>query len=174
MHRTCFDPRVLTDPAWWHWAVTVPLLAAHLVGIPGALGAALALCAAMAAYYFARVRRWRPLPVQARLAYIGWLLTGLLPGMQWLHYVALVGTFARITVGYCLLVRLLGLVGFNRSEPLSVRLVARQLFSPPDGGLFYRPAAGPTNSCSLRRGAGSPVPTCGCSLRVRSGPGSAV
>jgi hypothetical protein len=111
----------------------------------------------MAAYYFARVRRWRPLPVQVRLAYFGWLATGLLPGMQWMHYVALVGTTAMVTVGYCPLARLLGLLGFNRSEPLTVGLLRRQFLSAPHGGLFYRPAGAgadrPAASCSLRRGA---------------------
>jgi hypothetical protein len=166
MPRTFLDPRVFADPSWWHWAVTVPLLAAHLLGVPGALPAALLLCAATAAHYLLRLRRWRPLPVQVRLAYLGWLLTGLLPGMQWMHYVALVGTTAMVTVGYCPLGRVLGLLGFNRPEPLGVRLVYRQLFSPPGGGLFYRPAGGPTNSCSLRPGPGGPLRATGCGLRA--------
>lgn len=40
------------------------------------------LCAVMAGYYLARLRQWWPLPVQARLAYLGWLLVGLLPWMR--------------------------------------------------------------------------------------------
>ena len=56
MHRTSFDTRVLTDLAWWHWAVTVPLLAAHLSAFPWAIEAALLLCAAMALYYLLRIR----------------------------------------------------------------------------------------------------------------------
>ncbi|HKB06056.1 MAG TPA: hypothetical protein VKD90_27930 [Gemmataceae bacterium] len=153
MSRTVLDPRVLADPSWWHWAATVPLLAAHLSGYVGAIQATLALCAAMAAYFLARVRRWRPLPVQVRLAYFGWLSVGLLPGMGWMHVVALAGTTAMVVVGYCPLARMVGLLWFNRSEPLSAGLVWRQVVAAPAGGLFTpRPSAGadrPAAACSL-------------------------
>lgn len=161
MHRTFFDPRALADPAWWHWAMTFPLLTAHLSELPGAIEAALLLCAAMALYYLLRLRRLRPFPVQVRLAYLGWLLLGLLPGMHWMHYVALAGTTAMVTVGYCPLERVLSLLWFNRTEPWRLSLLQRVLLSPPGGGLFYRTplleTAGPACSCSLVRGrAGIP------------------
>jgi hypothetical protein len=151
MHRAILDPRVLADSSWWHWAVTAPLLAAHLLGVQGAIAAALALCAGMAVYYLFRVRRWRPLPVQVRVAYLGWLLAGLLPGMGWMHYVALAGTTAMVTVGYCPLARMLGLLRFNRSEPFTARLVWRQVVAAPAGGLVSvrRRGASPPASCSL-------------------------
>jgi hypothetical protein len=41
MHRTFLDTRVLADPAWWHWAITIPLLAAHVFALPWAIEAAL-------------------------------------------------------------------------------------------------------------------------------------
>lgn len=164
-----FDRRVLADPAWWHWAATVPLLAASTAGCPGAVEAAAALCAAMALYYLARLGRLRPFPVQVRVAYLGWLLVGMLPAMGWMHYVALAGTTAVVAVGYCPLGRLLSLLWFNRSERLSVSLVRRRLLSPPDGGIFFlRPPPGgqPTCSCSparnltgaAARDGGSPSP----------------
>jgi hypothetical protein len=153
MSRTFLETRVLEDPSWWHWAVTIPLLAAHVLGLSWAIELALLLCAAMALYYRLRLRRWRAFPVQVRLAFVGWLLLGLLPAMHWMHYVALVGTTAMVAVGYCLLGRLLALLWFNRSEPLTLALIKRVLLSSPDGGLFYRrpmlERTRPTCSCSL-------------------------
>ena len=108
-----------------------------LFAFPGAIEAALLLCVAMAIYYFLRVRRLRPFPVQVRVAYFAWLLMGLLPAMAWMHYVALAGTTAMVTVGYCPLARTLSLLWFNRVEPFTLTLVRRVLLSPPDGGLFY-------------------------------------
>jgi hypothetical protein len=152
VRRVVLDPQVLADPSWWHWAATVPLLAAHLSGLGGAIEAALALCAVMAVYYLARVRRWRPLPVQVRLAYVGWLSAGLLPGMGWMHAVALIGTTAMVAVGYCPLARVLGLLWFNRPEPFSAALVWRQVVAAPAGGLFAAPPRGEAPlraACSL-------------------------
>lgn len=155
MNRTFLNAHVFTDPSWWHWALTIPLLAAHLSGLPWAIEAALVLCAAMTAYYWLRLRRLRSFPVQVRVAYIGWLLTGLLPAMHWMLYVSLVGLIARVSFGYCLLGRMLSLVPFNRTEPFTFSLFRRVFFSRPDGALFewhsdLEPA--PVHSCSLRPG----------------------
>jgi hypothetical protein len=136
--RMAFNPRVFADLAWWHWAITIPLLAAHLAGFSWAIWAALGLCAAMALYYLLRFRSPRPIPVQVRLAFLAWLLIGLLPAMRWMYYFALVGITARVIFGYCLLARVLGLFSFNRSAPLNVALLRRQFLSPSDGGLFVR------------------------------------
>src|SRR5262245_27002713 len=136
MRRVFLDRHVLLDLKWWHWAITVVLLGAHLLGWPWAIEAALALCAVMAVYYLFRFRSLQAFAVQTRLAYFGLLSLGLLPDMQWLYYIALVGTSARITVGYCFLGRLLGLAWFNRTEPLTFSLVTRQLLAAPEGALF--------------------------------------
>jgi hypothetical protein len=171
MNRTFLNTRVLADPAWWHWAITIPLLAAHVCALPGAIEAALVLCATMALYYLLRLRRVRPFPVQVRLAYLGWLLMGLLPAMHWMHYIALAGTTAMVTVGYCPLGRVLSLLWFNRTEHLSLSLLKRVLSSPPDGGLFYyRPmleTGRPICSCSSVQGSANVAPqrrSCSTSL----------
>jgi hypothetical protein len=141
MRRVLLDTRVFTDPSWWHWTLTVPLLLAHLLGAPWAIEGALVLCAVMTLYYLFRLRRLHPFPVQLRLAFFAWLLVGVLPGMQWMHYIALAGTTMRVTVGYCLLARLLSLAWFNRTEPLTIPFLRRQFFSPPSGALLrWRPA----------------------------------
>jgi protein-S-isoprenylcysteine O-methyltransferase Ste14 len=152
MHKM-LDFHVLTDPSWWQWAVTVPMLVAHLIGQPWALPAALVLCSAMTAYYLIRLHSVRPMPVQIRLAYMAWLLVGLLPGMVWMHYVALIGTTAMVLFGYCPLARTLTLLPLNRTEEFSMNLVGRTILAKSTGGLLHRWSDGDTstaNSCSLR------------------------
>jgi hypothetical protein len=146
-----FDSSVLRDASWWQWAVTVPLLAAHLAGVPWALAAATALCLAMAAWYLALVRAIKPFPVQIRLAFTVLLLAGLAPGLWWIHWVQLVGTCAMVTVGYCLLGRMLMLAPWNRSSPLSLTLVGNVIVREPTGGglLAARSEAPNLARCSL-------------------------
>ena len=86
------DRRVLSDAGWWHWILTVPLLAAHLAGVSNVLLAAMVLCALFGIYFLYRIRALRPYPVQVRIAYFAWLAVGLLPGMVWMHWIALCGT----------------------------------------------------------------------------------
>ena len=136
MFAARFDSSVFQDVSWWHWALAVPLLAAHLMGVEGALGIACVLCVVSGGYFFSIVRAWRPYPVQLRLAYLAMLVGGTLPFGEWLHWLQLVGTTAMVTVGYCLLARVLNLLSWNRSEPLTWALVKRSLFRDPCvGGL---------------------------------------
>src|SRR5258708_3806508 len=110
------DRQVLTDLSWWHWACTVPLLAASLAGYPSAIVAAMVLCGAAGLYFLVRIQRLRPFPVQVRIAYLALLSLGLLPWMQWLHWIQLVGTCTMVVAGYCPLIRLLSLAPLNRTE----------------------------------------------------------
>ena len=52
MSRPTLDRRVVIDVSWWHWALTIPLLAAHLTGSTWAIAAAMGLCAAAGGYFF--------------------------------------------------------------------------------------------------------------------------
>ncbi len=156
--RPQIDTHVLWDPSWWHWAVTVPLLALHLAGYPVALAAAIALCAVMAAYFWSRVGAWRPFPAQIRLAYLGLLFVGGVPGFAWMHWFQLIGTTAMVLVGYCPLGRMLSLLSWNRHQPLSWSLVARTISARPSGGVVALYTAGSDEAgpacCSLERRAG--------------------
>lgn len=128
--------RARTDPSWWHWALTVPLLAAHLAGVADAIYLAIALCAVMAAWYLLKFRQLRPYPVQVRLAYLALLLIGTVPYMGWIYWVQLIGTSAMVLVGYCPLIRMLALAPWNRSEPFSLRLVKHVIVASRSGGLL--------------------------------------
>jgi hypothetical protein len=136
MARKMIDTAVLSDPGWWHWAVTAVLLAAHLLHVPWALWGAWWVCVGMTAAYWYELRSVRAMPVQVRLAYLVLLAVGSLPGMRWVHVVQLAGTVAMATVGYCPLPRALSLLWFNRTGPLTPGLVRRAMFGRPNGGLL--------------------------------------
>jgi hypothetical protein len=138
------DWRRLLDLGWWHWAATVPLLAAYVALGPDrgwpCFAAALLLCvlATLAA-------QWAdPKPgamaVQVRVAYAALLVLGLAPAAAWFHWVQLAGTTAVVTVGYCPLERLLSLMAWNRPRRLTWRLVRATFLSRPAGGGLLRPA----------------------------------
>jgi len=152
MFSPIIDRDVFTDLSWWHWAVTIPLLASQLAGYHWAIAVASGLCAAMGIYFLYRLRQIRPYPVQVRIAYLGMLVIGTLPWMQWIHWLQLCGTTAMVTVGYCPLIRMLSLIPPNRNEPLTASLIwfifARQ---PCTGGLVNWRADSPcaSSSCSL-------------------------
>ena len=152
MFRPIIDRNVFTDVSWWHWAITIPLLSAGLIGCTWAIALAAALCAAVGSYLLYRLRQIRPYPVQVRIAYLGLLAIGTLPWMQWIHWVQLCGTTAMATVGYCPLIRMLSLIPVNRNEPLTASLMwyvfARQ---PCVGGLVNWRAELPSEaiSCSF-------------------------
>ncbi len=163
MSRMHFDRGVLADPSWWHWGVTIPLLASSLVGNRWAFWSAALLCTLVGAYYWLRLRQIRPYPVQVRVAYLLWLSAGAIPGMQWMHWIQLLGTTAMATVDYCPLIRLLSLLPFNRAEPFTVSLAWRAfLIEPSAGGLIAlhdQAEASPAPCCSLpKRGLGPARP----------------
>ncbi|MCO6044473.1 hypothetical protein NG895_11210 [Aeoliella sp. ICT_H6.2] len=140
MLESRFDFSVLKDPSWWHWAATVPLLALHLTGYSWALPAAIGLCVVAVGYFLHRLKRVRPYPVQVRVAYLALLLCGMLPGMNWIYWIPLVGTTAMVLVGYCPLLRLLSICPWNRIGPLSWPLVWRAFVREPcAGGLVSWP-----------------------------------
>jgi hypothetical protein len=124
------------DPGWLHWMKTVSLLAAYLAGSRHAIWAAIALCTVMSAWYFVRLGALRPFPVQIRLGYLALLLLGLIPQLFWIHWVQLIGTLAMVTIGYCLMERVLSLLPWNRTDPPAQMGILSTLLRGPSGGLI--------------------------------------
>ena len=159
MNGFSIDFRRLRDESWWHWVATLGLFIAYFNGARSAMILIIALCALMAAYYYLRLRRLNPFPVQIRLGYLILLLAGLLPALHWVYWVQLVGTTLMVTMGYCPMARMLMLLPWNRKEPLSGRYVAHAFwFASCTGGLIVRTRE------SAVTGDGDPAP--GCSLAV--------
>jgi hypothetical protein len=146
------DWRRLLDAGWWHWVLTIPLLAANV-----SLGAertrpcfemALLLCVAMAAFALWRTGEPGAMAVQVRVAFAALLVLGLAPAASWFHWVQLAGMTSMVTVGYCPLERLLSLMPWNYRGALTARIVRTTLLTPPTcGGIFRR---------GKRGGAGAP------------------
>ena len=131
------------DLGWWYWFMTVGLLGAGLLGWRAGLYLAMLLCAVQITHVIRLTQDIASFPVQVRVAYLGLLLAGLWGSLQWIHWVQLVGTSARVGVGYCFLARVLSLTPWNRRQPLSLDLVARRFFwrqtvIPPCGEVFQR------------------------------------
>jgi hypothetical protein len=154
MTRRFIDLDVLSDISWWHWLITIPLLSLRVSGTEWTIGLAIVFCAAMAAYFYLRLRSLKDFPVQIRLVYLGMLILGLAPGMSWIHWVQLIGTTVMVMFGYCLLGRLLRLFPYNRSEPLTIPLIHQVLWREPNAGglLRWSPAHVPTPACCSIRG----------------------
>lgn len=137
MSNVILDRLVLLDISRWHWALTIPLLAAHLAGVSGMALSAIILCGAVAAYFLVRLRRLRTYPVQIRLAYLGLLLVGMLPWMGWIHWIQLAGTTAMVNLGYFPFARTLSLAPFNREVPVAPSLLWHTFLLEPWGTALF-------------------------------------
>ena len=131
------------DLGWCYWFMTVGLLGTGLLGWTAGVYLAMVLCAVQIAHVIGLTRDVTSFPVQVRVAYVGLLLAGLWGPLQWIHWVQLVGTTARVVVGYCFLARVLSLASWNRRQSLSLDFIARTFLSrqtvmPPCGEVFQR------------------------------------
>lgn len=117
-----------------YWQLTALLLAAHGAGWPEALPLVLALGSLQAAHWLAWRRSLRALDVQVRVAYLGLLFLGLLPGLWVVHAILFMGVNALLVADYCPLARLLVLLPWNRPVPLSWPLLRWLVLAPPAPG----------------------------------------
>ncbi len=133
--------KTIHDLGWWYWVLTVGLLGAGLFGLSVAIWLAMALCIVQIGHIVRLTRDVIAFPVQVRVAYLGLLFAGLWGPLQWIHWMQLAGTTARVLAGYCLLARALSLAPWNRRQPLTLGLLRRTFLSletavPPCGEVF--------------------------------------
>jgi hypothetical protein len=133
----------ILDLGWWYWFLTVGLLGAGLFGWPAGIYVAILLCAVQIVHVIWLTRAVTAFPVQVRVAYLAMLISGLWGPLQWIHWMQLAGTTARVLVGYCLLARTLSLAPWNRWQPVSFALIRRTFLSlqaavPSCGDMFRR------------------------------------
>lgn len=122
------------DLAWWYWLATVPLLTAGVLGETRALSLAALLILIQIAQFYNREKSISAFPVQVRVAYFAWFILGLLPYMEWMLWLQMLGTSLSILLGYCPMARLLALAPWNRRQPLTVNLALRVWFAKPVAG----------------------------------------
>lgn len=127
----------------WYWFMTVGLLSIGLLGWTTGVYLAMLLCGVQIAHVIWLTRDVTSFPVQVRLDYVGLLCAGLWGPLQWIHWVQLVGTTARVVVEFCCLARVLSLASWNSRQSLSFDFIertflSRQTVMPPCGEVFQR------------------------------------
>jgi hypothetical protein len=118
-----------------YWQLTALLLVASFMHWPWGLPLAWML-SGLQVVHSALARRGNgpSLELQVRLVFFGLLALGTLPGLRPLHLLQFAGLNAIVVADYCVLARLLTLLPWNRSVPLSWALVGRVLLLPPAPG----------------------------------------
>jgi len=143
-------------PTWWIWLFCAVSLALGLAGQETGYLAALLLACAQAGVFAICDGGWT-FPVQIRVAYALILLGGQIPGLRWLNWVPVTGTFALVIFGYCPLARLLALCPWNRTEPLTLDLMRRTFLTGPRPGNLLHGL--PASRCDLEARASFSQPT---------------
>lgn len=123
---------------WWYWLATACLLAASLSSWHAGLWFTTAFVAAQAFHYLAREGSVRAFPVQTRIAFLALLAAGAWPPLAFIHWLQLAGTCVTVTVDYCTLARIVSLMPWNRTRPLTFALVRRTFLLPPVRGSVLR------------------------------------
>jgi hypothetical protein len=122
------------DLGWWYWLTTGVFLLGVVAGCQASILAVIALILAQALHYRRREGAFSAFPVQVRIGYLLWFIAGLWDPLAPMLWIQLAGTTAMVTVDYCPMARLTALMPWNRSRPLSLRLVWRTFVSPPVRG----------------------------------------
>lgn len=122
--------------SWWYWLATACLLTLGVGGYPLAFPLAIALTLIQLLHYLARERNLAAFPIQVRAWYLGLLLIALPAPLQPLYWIPTIGTWALVLFGYCGMARIVSLLPWNRSQPLSMSLVKKTFLSRPVRGSF--------------------------------------
>jgi hypothetical protein len=101
------------------------------MGMAEAFLAALLLSIVQSLLFLARERVVKAFSVQLRLAYTLLLIICFFPTARWLYWLPAVSTFALVVFGYCLMARMLSLLPWNRTEPITADLLRRTFLSRP-------------------------------------------
>ena len=119
---------------WWYWLATACLLAASLCGWDAGLWFTMAFVAVQLAHYRALQGSMCAFPVQTRVAFLALLAVGSFPPLGFIHWMQLAGTCATVGLDYCTLARIMSLLPWNRTQPLTFRRVWRTFVSSPVRG----------------------------------------
>lgn len=122
------------DLGWWYWLATDVLLLGVVAGYQTSILAVIALILVQALHYRWREGAFSAFPVQVRIGYLLWFIAGLWGPLAPMLWIQLAGTTAMVTVDYCPMARLMALMPWNCSWPLSLRFVWRTFVSAPVRG----------------------------------------
>lgn len=126
---------------WWYWLASAVLLAAGVAGNERAFMSLILLSSWQVLHFYIEDESLASFRVQVRLGYVLIAVMAFWEPLRAIYLIPLCGTWANVFFGYCPLARFLTLMGWNRSESLTVDLVWRTIITPPTRGKF-RPEAG--------------------------------
>lgn len=121
-------PRQLT---WWIWLITLATMVVGLAGHHAAFITATVLTFAHSLLFWRRSGDFRAISVQIRFAYALLLAVSYLPQLRWLYWLSAIGAAAMLVFGYCLMGRMLSLLLWNRTEPVTLDLLRRTFLTAP-------------------------------------------
>ena len=126
------------DLAWWYWLATIPFLTIGILGETNGLLIVATIIVVQTGHFLAMENFQLGFPVQVRIGFLIWFSLGLLPNMQWMLWIQLAGTCVTVLVDYCAMARLITLAPWNRTQPLSARLIIKTFISRPVRGSFLK------------------------------------
>jgi len=125
-----------------YWLATAVSLAVGLLFWPPVLFLAMAATLAHSLHFMVHAPEITAFPMQVRIGFLGLLILTQAPYFEWVNWIQLAGTTALLTTGYCPLARILSLMPWNRSRPMSWKLFATAIVSPPvDGSILQLTSA---------------------------------
>ncbi|HXD44373.1 MAG TPA: hypothetical protein VN655_04490 [Pseudolabrys sp.] len=117
-----------------NWAILAGLMLWSLTGQTLARDLAMSFAVLQALRSLLVYRDIMYFPTQLRIFYVVWMAAGLVPHLFALYLILTAGTAARALTGYCAMARLLLLMPWNRSVPLTWRRIKIIAFHPPVRG----------------------------------------
>jgi hypothetical protein len=117
-----------------YWLASALSIAVGLLIWPPALFLAMAVTSVHSLHFLLHPPRIGAFPMQVRIGFLGLLVLGQAPYFGWVNWIQLAGTTALLTVGYCPLARVLSLMPWNRTHPMSWKLFVTAIFPPPVEG----------------------------------------
>lgn len=102
------------DPFWWFWAVTLAFIVAALAGWTPGYYVVIAISAVQVIVFLVREKDLMAFPMQIRLVYFAWTLTGLWAAGRLPFYALLcLGTIMVVFFGRCSIAMLLKHMPWN-------------------------------------------------------------
>ena len=122
------------EVSWWFWLAAAALLSLGVSGWTSGFYAATVLAVFQLIYFAIKEGRFSAFPVQIRMAFLVVMIVPLWGPLRFLFWIPVIGIWVLVLTGYCFLARLLSLMPWNRSEPLSASLIKRTFLTPPVKG----------------------------------------
>lgn len=126
---------------WWYWLVTALLLTLGAAGFLAGFVLAIGVTVFQLIYYGFKLHSVTAFPVQVRFFYLLLLLAALPEAHRWLFWLPLIGTWAQVLLGYCLMARCVSLFPWNREGNMTRRLIVKTFFSRPVKGSLQQGVA---------------------------------